>query len=362
MIGDGKLDEALQHLTALESLETDPTETRFKVALIQIEKQNYREAIRELSLVLAKNPKHSEARYYLASLFAGAGRRKEAVEELDAIEKDSPMYVKARTFAAFILRQDDDLANALDAVDDALSTQPENINLILYGTLILRDMGEYRKAENRLQAALEQSPNDERLMFNLALVLHERQKDAEALVVMERIVLANPKNSDALNYVAYALAEKGVDLDRAEGLSQQAIGIRPNDGYYLDTLGYILFKRGKMKEAEEILARAVAASGQDVVIVEHYVDVLLAQDKKPLAVGLLKSVVDVSLTAEDAKDADKVEARKRLQGKLRDLLQRHPELEGVQKSQLMIRPEQKRSQSVQGAEILRELTQSIGML
>jgi tetratricopeptide (TPR) repeat protein len=117
MIGESKFDDALAHLTALESIEEDPSETRFKVALIQIEKQNYREAIRELSLVLAKNPKHSEARYYLASLYAGSGKRSEALDELAAIGRESPMYVKARTFAAYVQRQQNDLDGALESID-----------------------------------------------------------------------------------------------------------------------------------------------------------------------------------------------------------------------------------------------------
>jgi predicted Zn-dependent protease len=74
MLGESKLDDALHHLQVLEGIEVDPSETRFKVALIQIEKQNFREAVRELSLLLASNPKHAEARYYLASIYAGAER------------------------------------------------------------------------------------------------------------------------------------------------------------------------------------------------------------------------------------------------------------------------------------------------
>jgi predicted Zn-dependent protease len=360
MIGESKLDEALQHLTALEALESDPSETRFKVALIQIEKQNYREAIRELNLVLAQNPKHAEARYYLASLYAGTGRRKEAVEELEAIDKESSMYVKARTFAAFVLRQDDDLSGALEAVDDALTVQPNNVNLILYGAVVLRDMGDYKKAEKRLVAALENAPDDERLLFNLALVLHERDKDTEALEVMERIVKSNPKNSDALNYVAYALAEKGVELERAEGLAVKAVGMRPNDGYYLDTLGYIYFKRGKIKEAEETLARAVGATGQDPVIVEHYVDVLLEQKKSQQAVSLLKSIAEQELSPDDAKERDKIEAFERLKQKLKELLKKYPELSGVQKTLLAPRQVRESGKATRGAELLKEIHESLG--
>jgi predicted Zn-dependent protease len=341
MIGESKLDDALKHLTALESLEEDPSETRFKVALIQIEKQNYREAQRELSLVLAKNPKHAEARYYLASLYAGSGKREEAIEELAEIEKDSPMYIKSRTFAAFILRQDDKLDDALEAVDSALEIEPNNLNLTLYSVLILGDQGEYRSAEKRLRKLMESYPNEERVRFNLAVVLHERGATAESLAEMERVMEVNPRNADALNFIAYTYAQEGRDLERAEKLVNKALEIKPSDGYYLDTLGFVYFKRGKMQQAEEVLARAVGVTGQDPVIVEHYVQVLIAQQKWQQAVGILKTIVEVHLSEEDARDKDKVEALKNLKQHLEEILEARPELSGVQRSLLLKKPMQR---------------------
>jgi tetratricopeptide (TPR) repeat protein len=352
MLGESKLDDALQHLTVLEGLEGDPSETRFKVALIQIEKQNYREAVRELSLVLAKNPQHAEARYYLASIYAGSGKRNEAIEELDEIDKESPMYVKARTFAAFILRQDDDLSGALDAIDEALASDSDNINLMLYRVLVLRDLHEDRAAEKQLRVALEKYPDDERLLFNLGLVLHDRGKEQEAIATMERIIQANPQSSDALNYVAYALAETGGDLERAERLARQALEIRSADGYYLDTLGFVQWKRGKITEAEETLARAVGAAGDDSVIVEHYVEILLQQGKARQAVGVLKAFLEQPQDGARQRDVEKAAAWQRLKRRLDELLRSHPEFQGIEKSQLIPTNKTKKLQALSGLELL----------
>ncbi len=334
MLGESNLDEALKHLQVLEGVEGDASDTRFKIALIQIEKQNYKEAIRELNLVLAKTPNHSEARYYLASIYAGSGRRKEAVDELLLIEKGNEMFVKGRTFAAFILRQDEDLKRARNVLREALEEEPDNKNLLLYLVVVLRDMHEYREAEGLLKEALLKHPNEERILFNLGLVLHDREQESEALVVMEQIVRINPKNGDALNYVAYNLAETNTDLSRAEQLAQQALEIRPLDGFYLDTLGWVQFRMGKLAEAEQSLAKAVNLSGEDIIVIEHYLEVLLARDERAKAVGIMKAVMDRKLSSKDAQDEDKVSAKERIQGRLRELLRRYPELDSVQKSQL----------------------------
>jgi tetratricopeptide (TPR) repeat protein len=334
MLGESNLDEALKHLQVLQGVESDSSDTRFKVALIQIEKHNYKEAARELNLVLATNPGHSEARYYLASIYAGSGRRKDAVEELLLIEKGHEMFVKGRTFAAFILRQDEDLDRARRVLREALEVEPDNKNLLLYLVVVLREMREYREAESALKEALSKHPGDERLLFNLGLVLHDRERESEALAVMEQIVAINPKNSDALNYVAYTLGDTNTDLARAEQLAKQALELRPSDGFYLDTLGWVQFRMGKLADAEQTLAKAINLSGEDVIVIEHYVDVLLARDERAKAVGVMKAVMDRKLSVKDAQDQDKVAAHERIGRRLRELIRQYPELDSVEKSRL----------------------------
>lgn len=334
MLGESKLDEALKHLVVLEGIEADASDTRFKIALIQMEKRNYEEAVRELNLVLATKPDHSEARYYLASIYAGSGKRKEALEELFTIPKGDPMFVKARTFAAFVLRQDNELKRARDVVAEAREVEPENKSLLLYQVLILRDLKEYRKAESLMREALTREPNDERLLFNLSLVLHERGKDDEALSLMERVVEINPRNSDALNYLAYGLIEKGGDVGRAQELARRALEVKPQDPYYLDTLGWAQFKAGKVEESEATLAKAASAAGDDIVVLEHYIEVLIARKKYDKAAALMKGVTEREFTDEELADEDTAAAYKRIKDRLRDLLREQPALSSVEKVSL----------------------------
>ncbi len=358
MLGESKLDDALRHLQVLEGIEVDPSETRFKVALIQIEKQNFREAVRELSLVLASNPRHAEARYYLASIYAGTGKSKEAIEELDEIDDESPMYVKARTFAAFIHRQNDDLSDALSSVDEALEVEPTNLSLVLYRVMVLRDLEENKEAEKQLRVALEQHPREERLLFNLGVVLYDRGKPEEAMRVMEEVVALNPRNADALNYIAYALAEQGKDLDRADTLIQQALSLRPSEGYYLDTLGYLQWKRGKLQEARETLSRAVSTASDDGVIVEHYVEVLLQLGDERQAVSAMKTFIDQISEDSHERDRDKRGAAERLQKKLKELLKRRPELSAVEK--MRTTPTAQVEKPAAGRDALQEMHELMG--
>ena len=337
MLGESNFDAAMEHLRVLEKVEEDSSDTRFKIALIQIEKQNFKEAIRELNLVLAKNPEHDEARYYLASMYAGGGRRKEAVKELQEVKKSSSIFVKSRTFLAFVLRQEQEFKAAERAVRDALEVEPHNPNIVLYLVLVLRDQARYSDAAEILQDALKHDPKNERYVFNLALVQHDLGNEDETIRLMGKTIELNPANSDALNYLAYSIIERGGDLVQAENYVKEALRIRPEDSFYLDTLGWLQFKTDRPGEAQETLARAVTNSSEDLVIVEHYIAVLLANGKVDVAASIIRSALSKS-DPKDTSDREKTEARVRIERIYEKLLAENPHLkEGVKPPQLGIK-------------------------
>lgn len=319
LIGENKLDEALSHLQFLESVEDDASETRFKIAVIQMEKQNYPEAIRELNLLLAKTPKHSAARYYLASIYAGSGRRREAIEELRKIESGEEMFIKSRMFAGFILRQEGNLDDAEVVVREAFEREPDNKSVLSYLVLVLREARRFEAAHEILSEAVKREPVDEKILFNHAVVLADLGRSDEAVVVMERVVEMSPRYGDALNFVAYRLAEAGRDLSRAETLSKRALETSPNDGYYLDTLGWIYFQSGRYADAEDVLSRAASTSSGDAVVIEHYGDALAQNGKLPRAIEVYSTALEGELDGNGRQETD---TSRRLRAKIQMLRER----------------------------------------
>ena len=70
------------------------------------------------------------------------------------------------------------------------------------------------------------------------------------------MIADDPKNPDALNSLAYMLAERGQKLDEAIGLVQRALAIDPGNGAYLDTLGWAYYKQNRVDQAEAPLREA----------------------------------------------------------------------------------------------------------
>ena len=78
-----------------------------------------------------------------------------------------------------------------------------------------------------------------------------------------------------IRHLGYLFADQGKNLERAEAMIRKAIQQRPDESAYLDSLGWVLYKRGKAKDAVDPLEKAVKGlnGGADATIYEHLGDV-----------------------------------------------------------------------------------------
>jgi Tfp pilus assembly protein PilF len=97
---------------------------------------------------------------------------------------------------------------------------------------------------------------------------------AVAAAAIRRVLARDPQNAPALNYLGYMLAERGERLDESVTVVTQALQIEPENGSYLDSLGWAYFKAQKLDLAEEYLRRAAGQLKGNSVIQDHYGDVL----------------------------------------------------------------------------------------
>ncbi|MEO1533842.1 MAG: tetratricopeptide repeat protein, partial [Pseudomonadota bacterium] len=77
-----------------------------------------------------------------------------------------------------------------------------------------------------------------------------------------------------LNYLGYSWVELRMNIDRAKEMIETAVAKRPDDGYIVDSLGWVLFRLGDFEEAVRHLERAVELRPVDPVINDHFGDAL----------------------------------------------------------------------------------------
>ncbi len=133
---------------------------------------------------------------------------------------------------------------------------------------------------------LAQTKEEKVLVFFQRGAMLEKQNKVEAAEAAFRKVLElDPDNAEALNYLGYMLADRGLKLNDALSYIQKANEQVPNNGAFLDSLGWIYFKLGRLPEAEENLRKAVELDPRDATVHDHLGDVLLKESKLREAVG-----------------------------------------------------------------------------
>jgi len=114
-----------------------------------------------------------------------------------------------------------------------------------------------------------------KLLFALGSTMERIGQIDSSVTVFEEILKHDPDDHQALNYLGYTLADNDLRLDYAYQLIARANELEPNNPAYLDSFGWVQFKRGEISDAVEHLRRA-ATLDNDPVILDHLGDALYA--------------------------------------------------------------------------------------
>ena len=138
------------------------------------------------------------------------------------------------------------------------------------------------------------------IRFFLGTLLDEVGQTESMLRQMQIVVEMDKAYVPALNYLAYTYAEKEVNLDKAEELAQRALKFKPKDAYILDTMGWVLFKKGQFKEAVKHLSAAHQIRPSESIIAEHLGDAYYKLRSFEKAISVYQQAVEATADDEQA--------------------------------------------------------------
>ena len=125
------------------------------------------------------------------------------------------------------------------------------------------------RAAWRFKLAAEDPDLRLKALIQQSICLDESGEVDEARFALELLRREYPDNPEVANSFGYFLAEKGQDLDLAEGLVREALAADPGNGAYLDSMGWVMYRNGRFEEAFDYLIQAVNVIPEDPVILEH---------------------------------------------------------------------------------------------
>lgn len=160
---------------------------------------------------------------------------------------------------------------------------PQRVESYLFTGLVLHDSERYEDAVAIFLEGIEKKPLLPDLYFHLGATFDKLNQFDDMVLQMERAIDLNAKHANALNYLGYTYADKGIQLDKAIELINRALAVRPNDGYFIDSLAWAYYKKGRVKDAINLLNKAVSSIPDDPVIHEHLGEAYLKENHNELA-------------------------------------------------------------------------------
>jgi len=137
---------------------------------------------------------------------------------------------------------------------------------------------QYREASYSLEQAKKLSTSNPAFVSELNGMLGDcynaTKEYSKSDQAYEEALVFNPNNDIVLNNYSYYLALRKENLEKAEKMAAQLVKNFPENPSYLDTYAWVLFERGKYKEAKKTIEKAIQSGQGTATHFEHYGDIL----------------------------------------------------------------------------------------
>jgi tetratricopeptide (TPR) repeat protein len=273
-----------------------------------------------------------------------------AFREIAELDPDSGARASAQAIDA--LRAGKDFAAAEKEARAALQKYPDDRLLKSIAASVYTDLGRFKEAETLLKSLLD-GKNDRDTWISLAQVYEKQKNFSEMAKALDRagelsrtgeeketvhfmrgamferqkkydqaeaefrqVLKMNPQNSSALNYLGYMLADRNVRLQEALDMIRKAVDLEPNNGAFLDSLGWVYFRLNRLDDAAEQLRRSLAHGSRDPTVHEHLGDVYNSMDNLKDAITLWeRSIAEWQASAPSEVDpAEIAKIQKKVEG------------------------------------------------
>ncbi|MBN2720717.1 MAG: tetratricopeptide repeat protein [Proteobacteria bacterium] len=178
----------------------------------------------------------------------------------------------------------ENMTKAEESARKALSLAPERSNLRIYLAQILTRQGHFAEAISLLEEGLKIAPGDTGLLYQMGITYDQSGRFDLAEKILERLLETDPDHADALNYLGYSWADRGLRLEKALEMIEKALRLRPDAAYIVDSLGWVHYRMGHYEEALKHLLVAVEKMGDDPTVLDHLGDTYEKLGQEELAV------------------------------------------------------------------------------
>ena len=326
-----QIKEAIPLYLRVLELQPDDVNAREKLATGFVLTNQRAKAVEMLEQIIKQHPEKYQPYDLLAEVLDDEAR---SLQRANQIEQAKAEFAKAAAnyeqsllinptragtymrLAELLLGPVKDAGRAVKLLTEARTRFADAPEIIYYLALAQREAKHAQQAVATFEEALHQAELEDneivnaRFYFNYGATAEQAGLYEKAADLFRKSIALDPANAaEAYNYLGYMLADHNLHLDEADDMIKHALKIEPNNGAYLDSLGWLEFRQGKFEQALADLLRAAKNMAQDdPVVFEHIGDTYLKLTRVPQALEAWQKAI--ALDPQNKKLAEKIESTK----------------------------------------------------
>jgi len=276
----GQSEKAKRVFEELHLENPDNPDVIFALGLLALESEDGQTAKSFFSQLLQMGDAGGQASYFMGLAEEMNDNIDSALVWFASVPTDSQRFEMAQTRYINLLAEQGDIDKARQHLQLLRQERPKQaIDFYLFEAAFLRDQGMPEESVNVLSEALMKYPGNLDLLYSRAMVAESIGKLDMLETDLRTMLQVDPNNAQAMNALGYTLTDRTDRHEEALELINKALELRPNDPYYLDSLGWVYYRMGDLEKAEYYLREAVEIQA-DVEFLAHLGEVLWAQNKK----------------------------------------------------------------------------------
>jgi tetratricopeptide (TPR) repeat protein len=326
-----QIKEAIPLYLRLLELEPDDTNAREKLATGFVLTNQRDKAVEMLEAIIKEHPEKYQPYDLLAGLLDDAARVLEREKKSDqakaayakaAANYEQSLIINPRRaspylhLAELLLGPLKENERAVKILSEARQRFPQTPEIVYYLGIAQREAKHFQEAVATFEEALHEAEADgveianARFYFDYGATAEQAGLYDKAADLFRKSIATDPANAaDAYNYLAYMWTEHNTRLDEAEQMIKLALQADPNNGAYIDTLGWLEFRQGKFDQAlSDLLRAAQKLTRDDPVVLEHIGDAYAKLNKSAQALDAWQKALN--LVPQNKKLADKIDNAK----------------------------------------------------
>jgi tetratricopeptide (TPR) repeat protein len=307
-VGQKKYDDAAKTFRTLLAVADLPDNLqalgKTQLAMIELQKGNYAAALDAAKAILVfRDHPNAQAVNVAMEALKKQKRYGDAVALLQPLAEkfSADPFVNARYVEALLRNGDKDRARVAASTQVKFGTR----NAIAASEAYMQ-VEQYEPAITILRDALKTKQEDLDLQYALASALERSGDKSGAEKAFLDILQIHPDHAATLNYLGYMWAEDGVNLDRAAEMLNKAVSQEPRNGAYVDSLGWVYYRQGKLDLAEKYLTDATRLLPRDATVHQHLGDVLAKRGEYQKALSVYRAALNLE---PDGKDEAKLKSK-----------------------------------------------------